>query len=155
MGEIARLFNYSAKRQRALDKAIEVCMSGAKAKKLKDACRIRWVYRIDSYVVFLELLPAVHTVLDAIVHPIMHQELGTDWAWDGESITKANGFLFQLQSPSFLIAFKIIFCILYTVRELTTKLQMQLMSRVSGYISRVYLEENERGFIQSIPLTFC
>ena len=102
VGEIARFFNYSAKRQRALDRAIEsVCTTGAKATKLKDACRTRWVYRIDSYVVFLELLPAVHTVLDAIVHPSMHQDIGTDWKWDGETLTKANGFLFQLQSPSF------------------------------------------------------
>lgn len=50
---------------------------------------------------FLELLPAVHMALDAIVHPNMHQELGTDWKWDGESITKANGFLFQLVSIIF------------------------------------------------------
>ena len=78
LGEIASFF-ISLQRQRALDKAIDVCTTGAKAKKLKDACRTRWVYRIDSYVVFLELLPAVHAVLDAIVHPSMHQELGTDW----------------------------------------------------------------------------
>ena len=133
VGEIARFFNYSAKRQRALDKAIEVCNTGAKARKLKDACRTRWVYRIDSYVVFLELLPAVHTALDAIVHPSMHQELGTDWDWDGESITKANGFLFQLQSPSFLIAFKILLRILYLLRELTVKLQMQAIDVTYAY----------------------
>ena len=64
--------------------------------------------------VSLELLPAVHTVLDAIVHPAMLQEVhvGTNWDWDGDSVTKANGFLFQLQSPSFLIAFKILLRIL-------------------------------------------
>ena len=133
VGEIARFFNFSAKRQRALDKAIDVCTTGAKAKKLKDACRTRWVYRIDSYVVFLELLPAVHAVLDAIVHPSMHQELGTDWNWNGETITKANGFLFQLQSPSFLIAFKILLGILYVLRELTVKLQMQAIDVTYAY----------------------
>ena len=116
-----------------MDKAIEVCTTTAKARKLKDACRTRWVYRIDSYVVFLELLPAVHTVLDAIVHPSMHQELGTDWNWDGESITKANGFLFQLQSPSFLIAFSILLRILYILRELTLKLQMQAIDVIYAY----------------------
>ena len=133
MGEIARFFNFSTKRQRALDKAIDVCTTGAKAKKLKDACRTRWVYRIDSYVVFLELLPAVHAVLDAIVHPSMHQELGTDWNWDGETVTKANGFLFQLPSPSFLIAFKLLLCILYVLRELTVKLQMQAIDVTYAY----------------------
>ena len=133
VGEIARFFNFSAKRQRALDRAIEICTTGVKAKKLKDACRTRWVYRIDAYVVFLELLPAVHTVLDAIVHPTMHEDLGTDWKWDGESIMKANGFLFQLQSPSFLIAFKILLHILYILRELTVKLQMQAIDVTYAY----------------------
>ena len=62
-----QVFLTTWRRDKALDKAIEVCTSEAKAKKLKDARRTRWVYCIDSYVVFLELLPAVHTVLDAIV----------------------------------------------------------------------------------------
>ena len=38
---------------------------------------------------------------------------------------KQNGFLFHLQSPSFLIAFKILLRIMYILRELTVKLQMQ------------------------------
>ena len=133
MGEMARFFMYSPKRQRALDKAIEVCTTGAKTRKLKDACRTRWVYRIDSYVVFLELLPAVLIALDAIVNPSMHQNLGTDWNWDGESIVKANGFIFQLQSPSFLIAFKILLHILYILRELTVKLQMHAIDVTYAY----------------------
>lgn len=35
-------------------------------------------------------------------HPSMHQELGTDWNWDGESITKWMGFSFSysFQDPS-------------------------------------------------------
>ena len=76
VGEIARFFSFSAKRQRLLDVAID---STPKAKKLKDACRTRWVQRIDSYAVFLELLPALHTCLEAMVHPISHAELGTNW----------------------------------------------------------------------------
>ena len=78
LGEIARFFNYSAKRQRLLDTAIETCDSTPKAKKLKDACRTRWVERINSYAVFLELLPAIHLCLEAMVHPHLHQHLGTD-----------------------------------------------------------------------------
>ena len=126
VGEIANFFKLLSTRQWALDKAIKICISGAKARKLKDACLPQWVYRIDSYVVFLELLPAVYTALHAIVNPSMHQELGTDWNWDGESITKGNGFLFQLQSLSFLIAFKILLHILYILREITVKLRMQM-----------------------------
>lgn len=74
VGEIARFFKFSPKRQRLLDKAIDSFDSTLKANKLKDACRTRWVERIDSYVVFLELLPAVHTCLKAMVHPHMHNE---------------------------------------------------------------------------------
>ena len=57
--------------------------------------------RIDSYAVFLELLPALHTCLQAMVDRNSHTDLGTDWSWDGETITKANGFLYQLQSSTF------------------------------------------------------
>ena len=58
LGEMARFFNFSEKGQRLLDRAIEACTSTNSAKQLKDACRTRWVDRIDSYIVFLELLPA-------------------------------------------------------------------------------------------------
>ena len=83
LGEIARFFNFSAKRQHLLEKAIEACDSTTKAKKLKDACRTRWVQRIDSYAVFLDLLPALHLCLSQspfarrdrfkyIMHGVMH-----------------------------------------------------------------------------------
>ena len=125
VGEIARFFKFSPKRQCLLDKAIDSYDSTLKANKLKDACRTHWVERIDSYAVFLELIPAVHSCLQAMVHPNLHDELGTDWNWDGETITKANGFLFQLQSSSFLVSFQILVQVLHILRELTVKLQMQ------------------------------
>ena len=84
-------------------------------------------------IVFLELLPAVHTTLEAMVCPSLYEELDTDWGWDGETITKANGFLYQVQSSSFLISFKILTQVLYILRELTTKLQMQEIDVVYAY----------------------
>lgn len=68
-----------------LYKCIEQVVPEARAKKLKDACRTRWMERIDSYAVFLQLLPAVNNTLLAIVNPNECLELGTDWAWDGET----------------------------------------------------------------------
>ena len=133
IGEIARFFSYSAKRQRLLDASIEARDSTPNAKKLKDSCRTRWVERIDSYAVFLELLPALHLCLEAMVHPHLHQELGTDWSWDVETITKGNGFLFQLQSPLFLVSFQILLQVLHILRELTIKLQMKATDVVSAY----------------------
>ena len=47
IGDIARFFQFSSKRQRLLDKALEETSS--KSKKLKDFCRTRWIQRIDSY----------------------------------------------------------------------------------------------------------
>ena len=98
LGEIARFFGSSAKRQRLLDTAVLKMTTPTKAKKLKDACRTRWVQLIDSYAVFEELLPTVHTTLQAMVYPTKFEELRNDWKWDGETITKANRYLYQLEA---------------------------------------------------------
>ena len=98
LGEITRFFGSSAKRQRLLDTAALKMTTPTKAKKLKDACRTRWLQLIDSYAVFEELLPAVHTTLQAMVYPTNFEELRNDWKWDGETITKANGYLYQLEA---------------------------------------------------------
>ena len=67
-----------------------ICPS-AKAKKLKDACRTRWNQHIDSYIVILELLPAVNATLQAIISPTTFEEYDSDWNWDSETLTKATG----------------------------------------------------------------
>ena len=133
IGEIARFFEYSAKRQRLLDTCMEEVLPEAKAKKFKDACRTRWVQRIDSYIVFLDLLLAVHHTLSAMVNPSEFPELGTNWSWDGETITKANGFLHQLQSPSFLICFKVLLEVMSCLSGLTKKLQSQAIDVFYAY----------------------
>ena len=104
-----------------------------KAKKLKDACRTRSVEQIDSYNVFLDLLPAVRACLQALTNPNQHEEFGTQWSWDGETITKANGFLYQLQSSSFLICLNILMQVLHILRELTLKLQMRAIDVAYAY----------------------
>ena len=125
IGEMARFFKYSAKRQRLLDKVIDSVCPSAKAKKLKDACRTRWIQHIDSYVVFLELLPAVHATLQAMISPTAYEEYGSDWNWDSETLTKATGYIFQLQSSSFLVCFHILLECLTHLRGISIKLQMQ------------------------------
>ena len=161
IGEIARFFKFSAKRQRLLDASIDACGTVSDVKKLKDACRTRWVERIDSYAVFLELLPALQFCLEAMVHPQLHQDLGIDWKWDGESSTKANGFLYQLQSPLFLVSFQILVQVLQIVREVTVKLQMKAIDVASAYrlvekiVSRLksnYLSEFRKQFSEAIKI---
>ena len=48
VGEIARFFKFSVKRQALLDKVMDTTNPAPKAKKLKDACRTRWMKQIDS-----------------------------------------------------------------------------------------------------------
>ena len=127
IGEIARFFNNSAKRQHLLDSSMDSVASPPKAKKLKDACQTRWIQRIDSYVVFLELLPAVHKTLQAMTWPHLFEDLGAGWKWDTDIITKANGFLHQLESSLFLVCFKILFEVLTCLRGLTVKLQQRAL----------------------------
>ena len=68
-----------------------------------------------------------------MVHPASHPELGTDWSWDGETITKASGFHTQLQSSTFLYAIQTLLQVLQALRELTVKLQMQAIDVVCVY----------------------
>lgn len=134
IGEIARFFKFSAKRQRLLDKAIDTLIPNARAKKLKDACKTRWIQHIDAYATFLELLPALHMSLQAIIDRSQYEEeLGSDWNWDSESITKANGFFYQLECSSFLLCFKILLEVLSSLRPLSVKLQMQAMDVFYAY----------------------
>lgn len=58
-------------------------------------------FSIDSYTVFLELLPAVRI-------PSQFKDFGTDWWRDGETLTNAEGFLYLLEFSSFLVRFKIL-----------------------------------------------
>ena len=62
-------FKFSAKRQQLLDKTIDLVCPLEKKRKLKDACRTRWIQHIDSYAVFMELLPAVNRTLQEMVSP--------------------------------------------------------------------------------------
>ncbi|XP_062512510.1 uncharacterized protein LOC134188331 [Corticium candelabrum] len=104
---------------------------------------------------FLELLPALHTSLQAMVSPGQHKDFGTDWGRDGNTITKANGYLYQLQSPSFSVCFKILLEILQFLKGLTVKLQMQASDVMYAYkqVQSVRLTsptENERGLCPRI-----
>lgn len=82
-GEIARLFDFSAKR-RLLDACINKLDSVPRAKKLKDVCRTRWVERIEAYATLLQLLPAVNTCLKAMAHPRLHTESELGWGNSNE-----------------------------------------------------------------------
>ena len=83
--------------------------------------------------VFLELLPAVHMTLQAMTCPHLYESLGTDWKWDTDTITKANSFLYQLESSSLLVSFKLLLEVLANLRNLTVKLQQHAIDVLSAY----------------------
>ena len=120
-----RNFKILPKRQRLLENFIKTLPNRATAIKLKDACRTRWIESIDSFVVFLELLPSVTSILEAMADPERSGDIGQGWAWNADTVTKAHGYLAQLQSPSFLICFKILLQVFTCLRGLTTKLQKE------------------------------
>lgn len=110
--------------------------SPSKAKKLKDVRRTRCIQHIDSYIVFEELvrMPAVHVHYITGYSPPkpVWGAIGTEWNWDGETINKANGFLYQ-QESSFLVCFGILLKTLFYLREITIKLQMQAIDVAYAY----------------------
>ena len=73
-----------------------------------------WIQCIDAYATFLELLPAI-TYLCILLLILLNMKMiwvVSDWNWDSESITKANGFFHQLESSSYLLCFKVLLEIL-------------------------------------------
>ena len=77
--------------------------------------------------------------LHAMICPSHFEHLGTDCRWDGETLIKANGFLYQIESSSFwsVLGFYLkschIFEVLSYLRGLTFKLQMQSVDVMHTY----------------------
>ena len=83
IGEITRFLKYLAKRQRSLERYIDSLAMAVpfKAQKLKDACRTRRMVRIDTYAVFLELLPTVQCrLLFNQISSLIWVQIGTGMA---------------------------------------------------------------------------
>ena len=113
VSEIAKFFNYSPKRQHFFEHVIE---AEAPRESKKDLCRTRWVQRIDSYIFFYDLYTFLIKTMEAI--SIRSSENG-DWAWDSDTLIKARGYLHQLLSFEFLVAFNITMRVLSSLRSLT------------------------------------
>ena len=113
--EISKFLNYSPKRQHFFE---HIDTESPNATK-KDLCRTRWVQRIDSYTVFDDLYPFIIKAMEAISFTGGNSE----WLWDTETLTKARGFLHQLQSFEFFVTFQVTLRVLSSLRSLTIKLQ--------------------------------
>ena len=61
-------------------------------------------------------------LFQAMICPYHFENLGKDWRWDGETLTKANGFLYQFVSSSYLVCFRILLEVLSYLKGITLKL---------------------------------
>ena len=144
VSETAKFFNYSPKRQRLLEKVIEVTQPDAKKEILHDLCRTRWIERHHAYEVFTELFPSVISTLDVMLHEAAHQEEYGDWNWDRESLTTANGLYLALTSFDFLMALTVTSNALASIRPLSVKLQRKSLDIIKAYsLVQVTVEDLE------------
>ncbi len=56
-----------------------------------------------------------------------------DWGWDSETVTKANGFLRQLETFEFIVSASITMRLLSSVRPVTVKLQKRSTDILKAY----------------------
>ena len=140
VSEISKFFYSSGKRQRFFEHVIDKVVPSEKQVKLKDLCRTRWIQRIDSYLFFYDLYPAILKTMEGI--SICTLEYDGNWSWDSETIAKANGFLHQICSFQFLVSFSIAMRIFSSLRSLTVNLQKKTQSILTAYehVSDVQLE---------------
>ena len=137
VSEIAKLFSFSPKRQRFLESKILSTVGSINKCKLKDVCKTRWIEHVDSYSIFFEMYPFVIQVMEEISH-----NTSSEWSWDSESITKANGFLHNITSFQFLVSASIAMRLLSFLRGVTVKLQKRSIDILSGY-EQVYSIQKE------------
>ena len=143
MGEICRYFGFSPKRQGVLETKIDELCPNSKHKKLKDVCKTRWVQRLDSLEVFIELLPAITETLDEI-------RLNTDKHWNNESTTKANAFYHAICTFEFLMVLIITQrCLAYT-KGVTIKLQSSSIDAIKAYKDMETIKEAIEAIRQDV-----
>ena len=141
ISEISKFFDGSNKRQRFFERVIDrVLPTSEKRMKLKDLCRTHWIQRIDSYLFFYDLYPAILKTMEDI--STCSLEYNGDWSWDSETLAKASGFLHQISSFQFLVSFSIAMRIFSCLRSLTINLQKKTHSILTAYehVSDVQLE---------------
>ena len=91
-------------------------------------CRTRWIQQIDVITTFFELYLFVVQTIQA-----MSTRSCPEWGWDGESVTKASGFLQQMESFEFIVAASITMRLLSSFRLVTVSLQKHSSNIFKAY----------------------
>ena len=126
-------FNYSPKRQRLLERFIEVNQPDVRKQKLRDLCRTRWIQCLEAYKAFMELYPSTVEALDVMLHEHAKREKCSEWNWNRETLSRANGLSHVLCSFEFLVALVCASNALVYVKLLSVKLQRKSNDIVKAY----------------------
>ena len=109
------------KRLSLLSGMIDECdLPQIKKKKLKDCCRTRWVQRVDSFTIFLDLFKVICNALSHI-----SEDVGGNW--NSDSITLASCHLLPICNFEFIINLVVVSELMMYTRSLTVRLQSRKM----------------------------
>ena len=114
ISSFANYFNFSPKRQSALEEFVSKYPDAVKS-KLLPLCRTRWVERINALEVSLDLL-------EAVFETFCHIEENSDGSWNRESVIQASSFIKRIDFE-FIINLVITQKVIVYTAGITTSLQ--------------------------------
>ena len=127
--QVFLFFDNSPKRQRFLEEVIGCLAPESKKKKIKGLCKIRWMERQDTFSTIFELYPYLLRTWNQICMPSSSTDLNqestssTEWNWDAETRTSANGLRHTFSSFEHIVAFVLTKELLEPMRPLAAGLQ--------------------------------
>ncbi len=123
--QIYLFFSLSPKREQELQVHIKkLHVDQCRRTKLVNTCKTRWVARMESFQVFIKLLPSVVTTLELV---------NTGQDWNPESTTKAATLLTTITQFEFIMALVLAHACFGFVKGLTVSLQGRSQDICSAY----------------------
>ena len=110
------LFDYPKRMELLLKLTDESDIPNVEKKKLKDCCRTRWVQRVDSFEIFLQMFKVVCRALN-------HISENVDTHWNADSIILASCYFMGVHNFGFLINLIVVCEVMMYARALTIRLQ--------------------------------
>ena len=132
---VSEFFNFSPKRFELLVKTIKEMLPDANHKRLINVCKTRWVARIDSLDVFIEVFTAIVRCFEIIKGNV-------DNTWNTDSVKKAFYLFHATVSFSFIAPLVFVSRCLEVTRPLTVQLQDSALDAGSARekVSRLYVQ---------------
>jgi hypothetical protein len=123
-------FDKSPKRQKFLEKKIDMLAPETKKRKLRNLCATRWTERHKTFDRIEELYVYIVQTLNEIANSIYDDE---NWNWDSESRSMANGLHFTFTNFEHIACFVIAKECLEPLSPVVTCLQGEQMEVYTGF----------------------